>query len=232
MKKPENRCENCVIRQFNALKAFSKEELRSISDQKKMMEYKKGDLIFKEGEKLNGVFCVRDGVSKLSKLSPNGKNQIVKIAKKGEILGQRSVVSDEKTNLSAVALNDTAMCFIPKQLIIDKINDNPEFTRNLLKVMAEDLRASDNFIVNMSQNNVKQRIAESLLYLYTNFGTDDEGFLSINLSREDLANIVGTATESAIRLISELKKEGYISTKAKKTKIEDVKAMEDMINGF
>lgn len=232
MKKPENRCEQCVIRQFNALKAFSKEELKSISDQKKMMQYKKGDLIFKEGEKLNGVYCVRDGVSKLSKLSPNGKHQIVKIAKKGEILGQRSVVADEQTNLSATALNDTAMCFIPKQLIVDKINDNPEFTRNLLKVMAEDLRDSDNFIVNMSQNNVKQRIAESLLYLYTNFGTDDEGFLSITLSREDLANIVGTATESCIRLISELKKEGYIITKGKKTKIEDVKALEDMINGF
>ena len=225
MKTPEKtRCESCIIRQFNALKAFSKEELKVISDNKITKNYKKGEQIFKEGEKLNGVFCVRDGASKLSKLSENGKHQIVKIAKKGEILGQRSVVADE--------LNDTSMCYIPKQLIIDKINENPEFTRNLLKIMASDLRESDNFIVNMSQHNVKQRIAEALLYLDTNFGTDDEGFLAVNLSREDLANVVGTATESCIRLIAELKKEGFISAKGKKTKILDKRALEDMINGF
>ncbi|WBL26980.1 Crp/Fnr family transcriptional regulator [Zunongwangia sp. HGR-M22] len=233
MKTPEKtRCENCIIRQFNSLKAFSKEELKTISDNKVSREFKKGDQIFKEGEKLSGVFCVRDGASKLSKLSENGKHQIVKIAKKGEILGQRSVVSDEQTNLSATALNDTSMCYIPKQLIIDKINENPEFTRNLLKVMASDLRESDNFIVNMSQHNVKQRIAEALLYLEANFGTDDEGFLAVNLTREDLANVVGTATESCIRQVAELKKDNYISTKGKKTKIEDKKGFEDMISGF
>ena len=118
MKTPEKtRCESCIIRQFNALKAFSKEELKVISDNKITKDFKKGEQIFKEGEKLNGVFCVRDGASKLSKLSENGKHQIVKIAKKGEILGQRSVVADEQTNLSATALNDTSMCYIPKQLI-------------------------------------------------------------------------------------------------------------------
>ena len=233
MKTPEKtRCESCIIRQFNALKAFSKEELKVISDNKITKDFKKGEQIFKEGEKLNGVFCVRDGASKLSKLSENGKHQIVKIAKKGEILGQRSVVADEQTNLSATALNDTSMCYIPKQLIIDKINENPEFTRNLLKIMASDLRESDNFIVNMSQHNVKQRIAEALLYLETNFGTDDEGFLSVNLSREDLANVVGTETESCIRLIADLKKEGFIATKGKKTKIDDKRGLEDMISGF
>ena len=76
MKTPEKtRCESCIIRQFNALKAFSKEELKVISDNKITKSYKKGEQIFKEGEKLNGVFCVRDGASKLSKLSENGKHQ-------------------------------------------------------------------------------------------------------------------------------------------------------------
>lgn len=114
MSHQESRCENCIVRQLNSLKALKKEELKRISDSKITKTIKKGESIFGEGEKLNGVYCVQHGVSKLSKMSNNGKDQIVKIAAKGEILGQRSVVSDQITNLSAVALNDMTVCYIPK----------------------------------------------------------------------------------------------------------------------
>ncbi|NNG11433.1 MAG: cyclic nucleotide-binding domain-containing protein, partial [Arenibacter sp.] len=111
------RCENCIIRQFNSLRAMSKAELKKVSDTKITKIVKKGEAIFSEGEKLNGVFCVRDGVSKLSKLSPNGKDQIVKLATQGAVLGQRSVIAEETSNLSAVAVKDMEVCFIPKNII-------------------------------------------------------------------------------------------------------------------
>ena len=117
------RCENCIIRQFNSLRAMSKEELKRVSDTKTTKLVKKGETIFGEGEKLNGVFCVRDGVSKLSKLSPNGKDQIVKLATKGAVLGQRSVITEEVANLSAIAVNDMEVCFIPKDAIVDSLNN-------------------------------------------------------------------------------------------------------------
>ncbi|MBT8290882.1 MAG: Crp/Fnr family transcriptional regulator [Muriicola sp.] len=211
---------------------MSKEELKRVSDSKITKTIKKGQAIFEEGEKLNGVFCVRDGVSKLSKLSANGKDQIVKLASKGEVMGQRSVIAEESTNLSAVAVSDMEVCFIPKEGIVDALHKNPNFTVEVLRHMAHDLREADDVIVNMSQKTVKQRIAEAFLYLRDNFGADADGFLNVTLSREDIANVVGTATESCIRIISEFKKKEYIKTSGKKIGVVDEKKLRDLVDGF
>ncbi len=175
----ESRCENCIVRQFNALRAMSKEELKKVSDSKITKKIKKGEALFEEGDKLNGVFCVRNGISKLSKLSENGKDQIVKLATKGEVIGQRSVIAEECANLSATAVEDMEVCFIPKDSITSTLQNNPNFTLEVLRHMAHDLREADDVIVNMSQKTVKQRVAEAFLYLRNNFGEDDEGFLAL-----------------------------------------------------
>lgn len=228
----EGRCENCIIRQLNALKTLSKEDLKRISDNKVTKSIKKGDALFEEGEKLNGVFCVRNGVSKLSKMSDNGKDQIVKIAGKGEVLGQRSVISEEKTNLSAVALNDMEVCYIPKNQFTDNIDNNIAFTKAVLVHMANDLKHADDVIVNMAQKTVKQRIAEALQYLEKNFGTDNDGYISMVLTREDIANVVGTAKEACIRTLTTFKKEGWIHTDGKRIKIVDGKALYRLVEGL
>ena len=216
-----SKCDQCIIKEFNSLKSLTRDELMRVSACKTGKIYKKGQVIFEEGETLNGVYCVKDGVCKLSKLSENGKDQVVKLVVKGGILGKRSLVTDQSANLSAVALNDMEMCFIPKSEIMADLQKNASFTMDVLKTMAEDLKDADDALVNMAQKSVKQRMAETLLYVNTNFGIDNEGYLSIVLSREDYASIVGTATESAIRILSQFKKEGLISTKGKQIKIED-----------
>jgi len=228
----DHRCENCIVRQFNSLRAMSKEELKKVSDTKSTRSVKKGDVLFEEGEKLNGVFCVRSGISKLSKLSANGKDQIVKLATKGEVMGQRSVIAEESANLSAIAVDDMEVCFIPKEAIVNTLHQNPNFTFEVLRHMAHDLREADDVIVNMSQKTVKQRIAEAFLYLKNNFGEDDDGYLRLVLSREDIANVVGTATESCIRIISEFKKKGYLKSTGKKLGIIDAKKLQDLVDGF
>lgn len=220
-----SKCEQCIIKEFNSLKSLTKEELMRVSACKTGKLYKKGQVIFEEGETLNGVYCVRDGVCKLSKLSENGKDQVVKLVVKGGLLGKRSLVSEQKTNLSAVALNDMEMCFIPKSEIMNDLSKNPKFTMDVLREMAEDLKESDESIVNMAQKSVKARMAEILMYIQDNFGVDDEGYLSIILSREDYASIVGTATESAIRILSAFKKEGLISTSGKRIKVENYNSL-------
>ncbi len=211
---------------------MSKEELKQVSDSKTTRTVKKGEPIFEEGDKLNGVYCVRNGVSKLSKLSANGKDQIVKLASKGEVLGQRSVISQESTNLSAIAVNDMEVCFIPKESINNTLQKNPNFTLEVLRHMAHDLKEADDVIVNISQKTVKQRMAEAFLYLQNNFGEDAEGYLALTLSREDISNVVGTATESAIRIISEFKKKGLIRTSGKKIGIKDERKLLEMVEGF
>lgn len=228
----ENRCENCIVQKFNALRALSKEELKAVSDSKVSRTVKKGEVIFGEGEKLGGIYCVRNGVSKLAKLSPNGKDQIVKLASKGEVLGQRSVVAEEQSNLSATAVNDMEVCFVPKEVIITSLHQNPDFTYEVLRHMTHDLREADDVIVNMSQKTVKQRIAEALLYLKNRFGEDAEGYLTLILSREDIANVVGTATESCIRILSDFRKEGLIKTSGKRMAVVDSRKLQDIVDGF
>lgn len=228
----ESRCENCIVRQFNSLRAMNKEELKKVSDSKITKKVKKGEALFEEGDKLDGVFCVRDGISKLSKLSANGKDQIVKLATKGEVIGQRSVIAEESTNLSAIAVNDMEVCFIPKENIVNTLRANPDFGVEVLRHMAHDLKEADDVIVNMSQKTVKQRVAGAFLYLKNNFGEDKDGFLSLTLSREDIANVVGTATESCIRIISEFKKQGLLKASGKKIAIADEKRLQDLVDGF
>ena len=220
-----SKCEQCIIRQFNALKALTREELVRISGCKTSKTIKKGEIIFEEGDTVNGVFCVKDGVCKLSKLSSNGKDQIVKLVVKGDLLGQRSLIGEESANLSAIALNDMEVCFIPKSEIMNDLMKNPKFSMDMLQQMAHDLKDSDNVIVDMAQKSVKNRLADVLIYLNDHFGVDDNGFLAISLSREDYANIVGTATESAIRILSQFKKEGFISTQGKQIKIENLQKL-------
>jgi len=220
-----SKCEQCIIRQFNSLKSLTKDELVRISGCKTTKTIKKGEVIFEEGDKLNGVYCVKDGICKLSKLSANGKDQIVKLVVKGELLGQRSLISDERANLQAIALNDMEVCFIPKAEIINDLKKNPSFTYDVLQQMAHDLKDADDIIVNMAQKPVRRRMAEVLVNIEASFGTNADGTLSVLLSREDFASLVGTATESAIRVLSQFKKEGLISTVGKQIKIENLEEL-------
>ncbi|WP_329806165.1 Crp/Fnr family transcriptional regulator [Flavobacterium facile] len=223
------KCEQCIVREFSALKALNKDELIRIADCKTSYTVKKGETIFDEGDSLNGIYCIKDGVCKLSKLSDNGKDQIVKLVKKGELLGQRSLISEESTNLSAVAIEDMQVCYIPKQEILQFFNENNQFSLNMMKSVCGDLKDADDNMVNLAQKTVKQRLAETLLKLETDFGIHEDGSLKIQLSREEIAGMIGTATESCIRLLSEFNKEGFITLQGKKITITNKKEMQRLI---
>lgn len=225
-----SKCEQCIVREFNSLKALNKDELLKIANCKSSYVVKKGEPIFEEGENVNGIFCIKDGVCKLSKLSPNGKDQIVKLISKGELLGQRSMISDEPVNLSAIALEDMEVCFIPKTEIMGLFTQNNNFSMNVMKTICGDLKEADDHMVNMAQKTVKERLAETLLYLKDTFGTNIDQSLKIQLSREELASMIGTATESCIRLLSDFNKNGLIEIKGKKIYLKDVQKLKREAN--
>ena len=216
-----SKCEQCVVRQFSSLKALNKDELLRMAECKTSYTIKKGEPIFEEGEVTNGIYCIKDGVCKLSKLSDNGKDQIVKLVKPGELLGQRSMISDEPANLSAVALEDMEVCFIPRSEVMQFFTQNNQFSMNVMRTICDDLKGADDHMVNMAQKTVRQRLAETLIYLEDTFGKKEDGTLRIQLSREELAGMIGTATESCIRLLSELNKSEYIELIGKKIKLLD-----------
>lgn len=216
-----NKCEQCIVRQFSSLKALNKEELIKMAECKTSFTIKKGEQIFEEGVATNGIFCIKDGVCKLTKLSANGKDQIVKLVKPGELLGQRSMISDEPANLNAVALEDMEVCFIPKKEIMEFFTNNNQFSMNVMKSICGDLKDADDNMVSLAQKSVKERLAQTLIYLEDTFGKNEDGTLKIQLSREEMAGMIGTATESCIRLLSEFNKNGLIELVGKKIAILD-----------
>jgi len=223
-----SKCEQCVIREFSSLKALNKDEIERLVDCKTSLIIKKGDIIFEEGENINGIYCIKDGICKLTKLSANGKDHIVKLVKKGELLGQRSMISEEPVNLSAVALDDMQVCFIPKAEMMNFFDHNNQFSMNVMKAICNDLKESDDHMVAMAQKNVKERLAETLLYLDETFGKNADGSLHIQLSRDELAGMIGTATESCIRLLSEFNKLGLIELVGKKIVLKDPAKLKKM----
>lgn len=223
-----SKCEQCIVREFSSLKALNKDELMKIADCKTSKTIKKGETIFAEGENVNGIFCVKDGICKMTKLSPNGKDQIVKLVTKGELLGQRSMISDEPANLSAIALEDMQVCFIPKTEILGFFDKNNQFSMNVMKTICGDLKLADDHMVNMAQKSVKERLAETLIYLHETFGTNTDKTLKVQLSRDELASMIGTATESCIRLLSDFNKLGLIELVGKKIVLKDIQKLKKL----
>jgi CRP-like cAMP-binding protein len=225
-------CNQCIIKELNSLNVLSDEELEEISRKKISFKFRKGEMIFEEGTKLNGVFCLRNGKCKVTKLSPNGNEQIVRFIQRGELIGHRSVLSSSSAHLTVTALEDMEACYIPKDEIYDKFKNNTKFSFNITKSICNDLDNANISIANMAQKNVKERLADSLLFFEKTFGIDDDGFLNINLSREEIANSIGTATESSIRLLSQLKKEKLIELKGKRIKILDKTKLQHLTDGY
>ena len=216
------KCEQCIVREISSLKALNKDELIKLAECKTSYTIKKGNPIFEEGDIVNGIYCVTSGACKLSKLSPNGKDQIIKLVKAGELLGQRSMISDEPANLSAVALEDMEVCFIPKSEVINMFDNNNQFSMNMMKTICGDLKEASEHMISISQKTVKERLAETLVYLEESFGKNADGSLRIQLSREELAGMIGTATESCIRLLSDFNKIGLIGLIGKKIVLKDI----------
>lgn len=223
-----SKCEQCIVREFSSLKALNKDEILKLVDCKTSLIIKKGEVIFEEGENIKGIYCIKDGICKMTKLSANGKDHIVKLVKKGELLGQRSMISEEPVNLTAVALEDMQVCFIPKTEMMGFFDKNNHFSMSVMKTICNDLKDSDDHMVTMAQKNVKERLAETLLYLDETFGKNEDGSLHIQLSRDELAGMIGTATESCIRLLSEFNKLGLIELIGKKIVLKDAPKLKKM----
>lgn len=223
-------CESCLVRKQSSLCALTAEEVEALDRSRVSYSLRKGESLFSEGENINGIFCVKEGACKMTKLSSNGNQQVVKLSMAGELLGQRSMISEEPAGLSAVALNDVQVCFIPREKVLQFFNCNNQFSMQMMKAICSDLREANSHLVNMAQKSVKQRLAGTLLYLHDTFGTEQDGTLKLKLSREELAGFIGTATESCIRLLSELQKEGKVNLSGKNISLIDINSLK-RLNG-
>ncbi len=225
-------CQFCQNKANSAFHNLGTEELDVVSKLKTCVSFRKGQVVMHEGARPQGIYCIHKGKLKLYKIGTEGKEQILRFATNGDLIGYRSILSDQPISASITALEDTYACYIPKSSFFEVIEQNPKFSLNILKLSCRELGEAGKMIASLAQKTVRERLAEILLLLQTTFGKDEEGYLDVKLTREELANMVGTATESAIRLLSEMKEDRYISTKGRRIKLEDPEALREVAAVF
>ena len=187
--------------------------------------YKRGTIIYSEGSRINGFYCVQKGIIKIYKTGFDGKEQIIRFAKKGDIMGFRSTITRERACTTAKVLEDAYISFVHADTVLEFVKHNGTFALELLQIACKELGEANDYITDIAQKTVRERLAEVLIHLRKDFDLDNEKYLQITLTREELANMVGTATESVIRLLSEFKQDGLIELQGRKIKILDEKML-------
>lgn len=225
-------CKHCSNR-FNSV--FCKTEhdkMEEIEASKICSTFKKGESIFKEGFYAAGVFCINAGKIKLSMSGDEGKEQIVRMAKPGDIIGYKALLSGDRYSATAVALEDCNVCFIPKEIFLLILQKDASLSFEMMKLLSNELKRAEEKITHLAQKPVRERVAETILFLKETYGVDKENQINVALSREEIANLVGTATETAIRLLSEFNKDHIIELTGKKIKILDQNKLVKTANLF
>jgi CRP-like cAMP-binding protein len=208
--------DECRIRTDSIFKHLIKEELDKLNIEKTTDVFKRGTVIYHEGSRITGCYCIQEGIIKIYKTGIDGKEQIIRFARKGDLIGFRSVLSKELACTTAKVIDDAVACFIPADTFIELIKSNGNFALELLHLTCRELGEANEYITDIAQKTVRERLAEILIRLKNDFGLDKNKVLQISLTREELANIVGTATESVIRLLSEFKQDRLIELSGRK----------------
>ncbi len=219
-------CEHCSARFSSVFCHLTKDDLQLVNQNKWCQSVQKGQQLFSEGAYPHGIFCVNHGKIKIHQMGTEGREQIVRLAKEGDVVGYRSLLSGEAYNCSATALDDTSICFIPKNVFLELVEKNKDLSMQIIQLLSKNLRQAENTILHLAQKTVRERMAEALLFLKEIYGVEADGeTLTVSLSREEIATLVGTATETAIRLLSEFKSGKMVEFVGKKIKIIDQKEL-------
>ncbi|HRW62863.1 MAG TPA: Crp/Fnr family transcriptional regulator [Bacteroidales bacterium] len=225
-------CDNCLNDFDSIFKYLSPDEHTKVDNEKVCNSYKRGSVIYHEGSRTNGFYCIHSGILKIFKTGIDGREQIIAFAKRGDIIGYRSILSNELACSSAKVIEDAVLCFIPGETLINLVKTNGNFSMAVMQQTCKELGVANSFITDIAQKTVRERLAEVLLNLKDIFDLDKDNILQISLTREELANIVGTATESVIRLLSEFKQDELIDLNGRKIKILNIKRLEKISNAF
>lgn len=226
------KCETCPSLSQGIFCKLEEMALQDVSDHKVVNTYKKGQTLFVQGNPPFGVYCVSKGNIKVTQIGEDGKESIVRIASKGDILGHRSIFTDQYYQATATAIDETQVCFIDKKYVLKLVEREPSVACNLISKLGRDLGAAEHRLTSFAQKNVRERLAEFLLLLKETHGETSNGRIKLNikLTREEMASIIGTASETLIRFMSELKEEGLIEQEGKTIFLLNEKGLLDFAN--
>lgn len=219
--------EKCFIKQG----CFG-EWLNQISSSKYQEWYKKGEYIFREGEPIYGIHFIQQGGVKVVTKSLHGREQIVRLAKEGQILGHRGL-GRTYYYFNAVALMDSLVCFVENEMFYDACINCPKFAFNLIFFYASELRRAELRVKYQAQMNVREKVAMAFSYINEVFGLNTTTkMLNISLSRRDIADIAGTTAEQVSRQLREYENEKLIARDKRLIKFLNMKGLEEIVSDF
>lgn len=190
-----------------------KEGLQNLSSGRNINKYKKKQLIFLEGNRPTCLFYVQKGKVKTFKTNDDGKELVVDLYSEGDFLGYISLLENTNYKETAEAMEETELCIIPTSDFDALLNSNAEVSRKFIQLLAQNITEKENHLLGLAYNSLRKKVADALITLNNKYNTEKIENFSIEISRESLATIAGTATESLIRTLSEFKHEKLIAIK-------------------
>lgn len=219
-------CENmsCLIKH-----SISNEKVQQFSVKKRVMKVAKNRNFVTEGTTVQGLFFVYDGIVNVYKTGINGKEQILRFSQDGDVIGFRGYATHPEYQIGALTLKETTLCFFSNEILEDTFLSIPELTLDFMKFYAEELDRSETKVRKFSHMTVREKVIDTLLYLNRKFGQLN-GYLSLQLSRKEIAGFAGTTDEQVTRVITALEKEGLLIKRVKKVGIPDVEKLKNEIS--
>jgi CRP-like cAMP-binding protein/CheY-like chemotaxis protein len=189
------------------------QEFKQLSTNCVLKKYRKKDLIYMEGQRPKEVFLIQSGKVKTYKTSNEGKELILGFHAKGDLIGFTSIIENTESPESAIVIEDCEVCTILKQDFLSLLYTNHDIARKFIKLVVNNLQAAEKRLLALAYHSVRQKVASALLDSYQRIEKNMHGDLLIAVSRKDLSNLIGTATESLNRTLADFKDEGLIDLK-------------------
>jgi CRP-like cAMP-binding protein len=207
------------------------EELTELSHDRKIKSYRKKETIFREGDYANYLYFVVKGKVKCTKTDDYGKDLVTDLLGEGQFVGYMALLKGPEYSESAISLEDTDVAVIPKNDFLDLIYKNRDVAGKFISLLANNVREKEERLLQLAYSPVRERVAHALLQLHNQFSGENDD-MGIRFSREDLASIVGTATESLIRQLSDFKEEELIAVEGREIKIVDKAGLKRIVGVF
>lgn len=194
--------------------------------------YRKGEIIFREGAYSSGIYYMIAGKAKKYKIDKEGKEQIIYVANTGELIGYHAILSEDRYPDSAAALEESTIAFIPKEDFLKVLALSETLSKRLLKTLSHEFVVLINSLTLFGQRTVRERLALQLVVLREKYKVNFQPGMpvDINLSRDDLASLVGTVRENVVRILTEFKQAGILTTKGRKITVLEIKKLIEIAN--
>lgn len=203
-------CKTCSGFQNSVFNTCSSQELDLVDQHKDICKYEPKEVLFEEGDLPSNLYCVCWGKIKIVKKAPDNKKIIIRISTKSDLIGYSSLLTGTPYTVSALALEGSRVCLVPKNHVFDLLHNNATFSKTYYDILGDGLAAAFKKMSDIAYKPVLGRVAEALLILSQVYTSENNPAGVIDIKRAELASFTGTVRESATRCLHELKENNII----------------------